>query len=314
MSTTSTSIWVALRNPVFCKLWLASVVSGCCVSAHDMAATWVMNTMTLSPFLPVAVVHRRFSPFLLVHISGGRSGGHGQSQETSMRDACLASRGRRRACASWGRSELLNPSIMLIAVFLLGIGFACNAPAWTSVIPDVVTKEELPSAVTLGGVQMNISGVIGPALGGLILPLIGANAVFAVNAVGFLLVLDRDRELAQSAQAIESSRRKHPRVLRRRCALRPIQPRNPGCADPRSPVLPADLGDPGPASGSGTQGAPPDLLASGHSFHQHGCRLALGRGLRRALGQSAFQFERGHDAGEPPHSGRLYLDGRHSPT
>jgi MFS family permease len=88
-----------------------------------------------------------------------------------------------------GSLKLLNPSIVLIAVFLLGIGFACNAPAWTSVIPDVVNKEELPSAVTLGGVQMNISGVIGPALGGLILPLIGSNWVFAINAAGFLLVL-----------------------------------------------------------------------------------------------------------------------------
>ena len=38
---------------------------------------------------------------------------------------------------------------------------------------------------------MNISGVIGPALGGLFLPAIGANAVFAVNAAGFLLVLPR---------------------------------------------------------------------------------------------------------------------------
>ena len=85
--------------------------------------------------------------------------------------------------------KLLNPAVIRIAVFLLGIGFACNAPAWTSVIPDVVSKEELPSAVTLGGVQMNISGVLGPALGGIFLPLFGATTVFAVNAAGFLLVL-----------------------------------------------------------------------------------------------------------------------------
>ena len=52
-----------------------------------------------------------------------------------------------------------------------------------------MTREELPSAVTLGGVQMNLSGVIGPALGGLLLPIIGANAVFGLNAAGFLLVL-----------------------------------------------------------------------------------------------------------------------------
>jgi MFS family permease len=111
-----------------------------------------------------------------------------------------------------GSLHLLNPSIILIAVFLLGIGFACNAPAWTSVIPDVVAKEEFPSAVTLGGVQMNISGVLGPALGGVLLPLLGANVVFAVNAAGFLLVLaaitgwrnPRKRSRAPAESMIES--------------------------------------------------------------------------------------------------------------
>ena len=88
-----------------------------------------------------------------------------------------------------GALNLLNPSVLLSGVFLLGVGFASNAPAWSSVIPDVVTKEELASAVTLGGVQMNISGIIGPAFGGLFLPIIGANMVFALNAAGFLLVL-----------------------------------------------------------------------------------------------------------------------------
>jgi len=36
---------------------------------------------------------------------------------------------------------------------------------------------------------MNISGIIGPAVGGLLLPLVGANIIFALNAVAFLLVL-----------------------------------------------------------------------------------------------------------------------------
>jgi MFS family permease len=85
--------------------------------------------------------------------------------------------------------HLLSPAIVLAAVFLLGVGFACNAPAWMSVVPDVVSKEELPSAIILGGVQLNISSIIGPALGGLLVPLIGPTALFALNAVAFLLVL-----------------------------------------------------------------------------------------------------------------------------
>jgi MFS family permease len=68
------------------------------------------------------------------------------------------------AIANW--LGLANPYLILGTVFLLGIGFAFNAPAWTAIIPEVVTKEDLPSAITLGGLQINISGIVGPAIGG----------------------------------------------------------------------------------------------------------------------------------------------------
>src|ERR1700722_8306011 len=187
MSTTSTSIWLALRNPVFFKLWLASVVSGCCVAAHDMAATWVMNTMTPSPFFLSLLSTAASLPFFLFTFPAGALA----DMVNRKKLLCVMHVWLVVAAAGLallGALKLLTPSVVLIAVFLLGVGFACNAPAWTSVIPDVVKKEELPSAITLGGVQMNISGVIGPAMGALILPLIGANAVFAVNAIGLLLV------------------------------------------------------------------------------------------------------------------------------
>ena len=48
--------------------------------------------------------------------------------------------------------------------------------------------DELPSAVTLGGVQVNLSGIVGPALGGLLLPLLGAPLLISINALTFLLV------------------------------------------------------------------------------------------------------------------------------
>ena len=36
---TKNSTWAALRNPAFRKLWIAAVISGTCVAAHDSAAT-----------------------------------------------------------------------------------------------------------------------------------------------------------------------------------------------------------------------------------------------------------------------------------
>jgi MFS family permease len=80
---------------------------------------------------------------------------------------------------------LLNPYVIMTSVFAIGVGFALNAPAWTSSVSEVVSNVALPSAGTLGGLQLNISGIIGPALGGLLVPVIGPNFVFAVNAACF---------------------------------------------------------------------------------------------------------------------------------
>jgi len=56
-------------------------------------------------------------------------------------------------------------------------------------VPQVVSDSELPSAATLSGLQFNISGIIGPALGGLLVALIGANFVFVANAACFFVVI-----------------------------------------------------------------------------------------------------------------------------
>jgi len=53
----------------------------------------------------------------------------------------------------------------------------------------VVTNEELPSAAALGGLQLNVSGIIGPALGGILLYFFGANWVFVLNAFCFIVVI-----------------------------------------------------------------------------------------------------------------------------
>jgi len=84
-----------------------------------------------------------------------------------------------------GWLHLLNPYLILVCVFF-GVGFAFNAPAWTSIVPQVVSDAELPSAATLSG--LNISGIIGPALGGLLVPLAGAKLVFAINAAYLVVV------------------------------------------------------------------------------------------------------------------------------
>jgi MFS family permease len=185
---TKTSTWMALRNPVFRKLWIASVISGTCVAAHDTAATWLMNMLTPSPFLISVLATVASLPFFLFTLPAGALADIVDRKKfLCLINLWLAVAAAALAILGW--LHLLNPYVILTSVFVIGVGFALNAPAWTSSVSEVVSNVELPSAGILGGLQLNISGIIGPALGGLLVPVIGLNFVFAVNAACFLVVI-----------------------------------------------------------------------------------------------------------------------------
>src|ERR1700751_950257 len=65
------STWMALRNPAFRNLWIATVISGTCVAAHDSAATWMMNMFTGSPFLISLMSTVASLPFFLFTLPAG---------------------------------------------------------------------------------------------------------------------------------------------------------------------------------------------------------------------------------------------------
>jgi MFS family permease len=193
---TKSSTWTALRNPAFRRLWIATVISGTCVAAHNDAATWMMNLLTGSPFLISLMATVASLPFFLFTLPAGVLADKVNRQNfVCAINVWLSAMAAGLAVLDW--LHLLNPYLILASVFLLGVGFAFNAPAWTSIVPQVVSDGELPSAATLSGLQLNISGIVGPVLGGFLVPLAGANFVFAVNAACFLLVVLAIRQLKQ---------------------------------------------------------------------------------------------------------------------
>jgi MFS family permease len=185
--SSNTSLFLSFKNRVYRKLWLASMVSGICVSAHDMAATWMVNSLSGSMFLLSLMSTVAALPFFLFTLPAGALADMiDRKRLTCGLNLWLAFVAG--SLAFLGMFGLLKPWIVLTSVFLLGIGFAFNATVWSSIVPEIVTDEELPSAVTLGGLQINLSGVIGPAIGGLLLSRFGADVVFALNAICFILV------------------------------------------------------------------------------------------------------------------------------
>ncbi|MGA8656434.1 MAG: MFS transporter [Chthoniobacterales bacterium] len=186
--TADTSIWSSLRNPTYLRMWSALMVSGSCVSAHEMAATWAMNSLGAPAIWLSLMSSAATLPFFLFTLPAGAL-------------ADLADRRHLlRICSGWlacsagllascGFLGGLSREVIFAGVFLLGTGFAFQAPVASASIPEIVGREQLPSAIALGGIQMNLAGIIGPALGGFLIPLVGVSNVFAINALAFLLVL-----------------------------------------------------------------------------------------------------------------------------
>jgi hypothetical protein len=84
--------------------------------------------------------------------------------------------------------HILNSYLILLFVLLIRAGIAFNAPAFSSLLTDVVSEKELASASVLTGLKFDHSAIIGSALAGAAIPLIGTDIVFAVNSAAFLLV------------------------------------------------------------------------------------------------------------------------------
>jgi MFS family permease len=186
-ATTDTSIWLALRNPAFRNLWLATVISGVCVAAHNTAAFSVFGQLDDSAFLISLMSTLSALPFALFTLPAGAFADMVDRKKilcaVNLWQALIA-----LGLTILGLTHYLNPYIILASTFLFNLGFAFGSPASSSVVTEMVSREELASANTLGGLQINISGMIGPVLGGLLIPIMGVSFVFGANGLGFLLM------------------------------------------------------------------------------------------------------------------------------
>jgi MFS family permease len=78
---------------------------------------------------------------------------------------------------------------VLALTFGIGLGSAVLRPSWQAVQPELVDRDEIPQAAALNGVSMNMARAVGPAIGGVVVAVVNAGAVFIANAVSFLGVM-----------------------------------------------------------------------------------------------------------------------------
>jgi len=84
-----------------------------------------------------------------------------------------------------------NPSRvgLFLCTLAIGMGQAVYAPTFGSIVPQLVDKKDLAGAVSLNSVNMNLSRVIGPAIGVAVYAAFGVSWVFIGNAFSYVFII-----------------------------------------------------------------------------------------------------------------------------
>jgi len=93
------------------------------------------------------------------------------------------------AMAVFTGSGAITPGLLLGLGFVLGTGVALNLPTGQALLPDMVPRGLIASAVALQSAAFNVARALGPALGGLVYAVFGAAVGFGINALTYGFVI-----------------------------------------------------------------------------------------------------------------------------
>ena len=176
-----TSFWSPFRHKNYAVIWTATLVANIGTWMYSAASGWLMTSLTTDP-LPVSLVQVAASlPMFLFALPSGALADMVDTRRllimveagisvVAIPFAILVELGR------------VTPITLLVFTFLVETGAAMSSPAWQSIVPQLVPREELPAAISANSVGVNISRALGPALGGVATAAFGVSAPFWVNA------------------------------------------------------------------------------------------------------------------------------------
>lgn len=182
------SLWTPLQASVFRGLWIASIASNVGTWLQSVGAAWLMTELTSSPFLISLVQAATTLPVFVFALPAGAIADI-FDRRLVMLGAQVWMLSMAAALAAFTFSDAITPAWLLALTFGLGIGNAVYSPAWQAIVPNLVPRPQLRSAILLNSISMNASRAIGPAVGGVIVAAAGPDMAFLLNAVSFLGII-----------------------------------------------------------------------------------------------------------------------------
>lgn len=178
------SLYSPLKVPVFRSLWLASLGSNFGTLVQAVAAAWLMTTLTDSRQLIALVQASTTLPLMFFSIPSGAL-----ADKFNRRKVMLFAQFVMLVAAFllmvFGFLGWLSPWSLLLFTFLNGCGAALHYPSWQAATGDIVSRRDLPSAVSLNSMGFNLMRTAAPAAGGMIVAVYGAVVAFTLNFISY---------------------------------------------------------------------------------------------------------------------------------
>ena len=183
------SLLAPFQVPIFRGLWAGNVLSTIGGYVNDVAAAWLMTSLSASPLMVSLIQVAANLPFFLLSLPGGALG-----DVVDRRKLLLITQiwmmALSVALGVFTLMGLMTPVVLLLITFMVEVADALGSPAWQAVIPEIVGPTDMRAAITLNSVGINVARAIGPALGGLLIVLARSSAPsFLINAGSFSLVI-----------------------------------------------------------------------------------------------------------------------------
>ncbi len=180
--TAPATAWAPLQQPVFRMLWGVWVAANTCMWMNDVAAAWLMTTLSPSPVMVALVQSASTLPVFLLGVPSGAFADILDRRQYFMVTQIWVAAVALLICAVVSLDAMSAP-LLLGLTFANGVGLAMRWPVFAALVPGLVPRHHLPAALALNGVAMNASRIIGPIVAGAIIASAGSAYVFALNAV-----------------------------------------------------------------------------------------------------------------------------------
>ena len=178
----------ALRYRDFRLLWFGAFASTTGTFMQTLAQGWLVYTMTGSAFLLGVDGFLATGPMLLFSLFGGVI-----ADRVERRRIMLLSQVAQMTFAFVLTGLLYFHAVkvwhIFILSFLTGSAQSFSGPAYASLLPLLVKRDDMSNAVAMNSMQFNLARVIGPAIGGVVFGLWGATACFGLNGLSFVFVI-----------------------------------------------------------------------------------------------------------------------------